>query len=179
MSEKKEFLLKTEPADFAVLLSGIFTIAREMGVNMERTARAPIYYSAHDFTNAILDLNCEIVALAEYIPVLNGATPFATRAVRDYFKGDVNEGDVFLVNDPYTLDAGNQMADWTIVYPVFVDGEHMFWVANKAHQQDTGGGGFPEATTLLLSMCMPKVSGFPRSEFFPRGKKSKTYSVWL
>ncbi|MBN2467808.1 MAG: hydantoinase B/oxoprolinase family protein [Deltaproteobacteria bacterium] len=140
MSETRKFMLKTEPADFAVLLSGIFTIAREMGVNMERTARAPIYYSAHDFTNAILNLDCEIVALAEYIPVLNGATPFAAKAVRDFFKSDVNEGDVFLVNDPYTLDAGNQMADWTIVYPIFVEGEHMFWVANKAHQQDTGGG---------------------------------------
>ena len=118
--------LKTSPADFSVLLSGIFTIAREMGLNMERTARAPIYYSAHDFTNAILNLDCEIVALAEYIPVLVGATPFATRAISKYFANDVHEGDVFLVNDPYTLDAGNQMADWTIVYPVFVQGEHMF-----------------------------------------------------
>lgn len=134
------FALKTEPADFSVLLSSVFTIAREMGLNMERTARAPIYYSAHDFTTSILNLDCEIVALAEYIPVLVGATPFATRAIRDYFRNAVDEGDVFLVNDPYTLDAGNQMADWSIVYPVFCEGEHMFWVANKAHQQDTGGG---------------------------------------
>ena len=140
MSKEMKLKLKTSPADFSVLLSGIFTIAREMGLNMERTARAPIYYSAHDFTNAILNLDCEIVALAEYIPVLVGATPFATRAIAKYFANDIHEGDVFLVNDPYTLDAGNQMADWTIVYPVFVQGEHMFWVANKAHQQDTGGG---------------------------------------
>jgi len=58
MVKEKEFKLKTNAADFSVLLSGIFTIAREMGLNMERTARAPIYYSAHDFTNAILNLNC-------------------------------------------------------------------------------------------------------------------------
>lgn len=132
--------LKTDPADFSVLLSSVFTIAREMGLNMERTARAPIYYSAHDFTTSILNLDCEIVALAEYIPVLVGATPFATKAVREYFGGDISEGDVFLVNDPYTLDAGNQMADWSIVYPVFCEDEHMFWITNKAHQQDTGGG---------------------------------------
>jgi N-methylhydantoinase B len=140
MVKDKEFKLKTNPADFSVLLSGIFTVAREMGLNMERTARAPIYYSAHDFTNAILNLDCEIVALAEYIPVLVGATSFATRAVSKYFGADVHKGDVFLDNDPYTLDGGNQMADWTIVYPVFVGDEQMFWVANKAHQQDTGGG---------------------------------------
>jgi N-methylhydantoinase B len=107
MSDSVTFTLKTDPADFSVLLSGIFTVSREMGLNMERTARAPIYFSAHDFTTAILNRECEIVALAEYIPVLNGATPFATRAVRDYFKNEVEEGDVFLVNDPYTLDGGN------------------------------------------------------------------------
>ncbi len=140
MNNTFTFTLKTEPADFSVLLSSIFTIAREMGLNMERTARAPIYYSAHDFTTSILNLDCEIVALAEYIPVLVGATPFATRAIRDYFMDKIEEGDVFLVNDPYTLDAGNQMADWSVIYPVFCEDEHLFWIANKAHQQDTGGG---------------------------------------
>jgi N-methylhydantoinase B len=140
MSQEKTFKLQTSPADFSVLVSSVFTIAREMGKNMERTARAPIYYSAHDFTTTLLTLDYELLALAEYIPVLIGATPFSARAVKGFFKEDINEGDVFLVNDPYTLDAGNQMADWCIVYPVFWKDKHVLWVANKAHQQDTGGG---------------------------------------
>jgi len=134
------YQIKTHAAEFAVLTSAIFTIAREMGVNMERTARAPIYFSAHDFCTALLTKDAELVALAEYIPVLVGATPFAVKAVMKYFGDDVNEGDVFLVNDPYVLDGGNQMADWCIVLPVFHQGEHILWIANKAHQQDTGGG---------------------------------------
>ncbi|UCF91377.1 MAG: hydantoinase B/oxoprolinase family protein [Desulfobacterales bacterium] len=140
MHQKNTFKLQTDPADFSVLVSAMFTIAREMGKNMERTARAPIYYSAHDFTTTLLTLDCELLALAEYIPVLIGATPFSARAVKEYFQDDIHEGDVFLVNDPYTLDAGNQMADWCIVYPVFWQGKQVLWVANKAHQQDTGGG---------------------------------------
>lgn len=140
MSQEKTFKMQTNPADFSVLVSAMFTIAREMGKNMERTARAPIYFSAHDFSTTLLTLDCELLALAEYIPVLIGATPFSARAVKEYFSDDINEGDVFLVNDPYTLDAGNQMADWCIVYPVFWNGKQVLWVANKAHQQDTGGG---------------------------------------
>jgi N-methylhydantoinase B len=140
MSEVKEFKIQTNPADFSVLVSAMFTIAREMGKNMERTARAPIYFSAHDFSTTLLTLDCELLALAEYIPVLIGATPFSARAVKEYFQDDIHEGDVFLVNDPYTLDAGNQMADWCVVYPVFWNGKQVLWVANKAHQQDTGGG---------------------------------------
>ena len=138
MAENYE--IRINPADFSVLTSAVFTIAREMGVNMERTARAPIYFSAHDFCTSILNADAELIALAEYIPVLVGATPFAVRAIKTYFQGDINPGDVFLVNDPYTLDGGNQMADWCIVYPVFHGDEHILWIANKAHQQDTGGG---------------------------------------
>lgn len=137
---KDPYQIRVKPADFSVLTSAVFTIAREMGLNMERTARAPIYFSAHDFCTSILSKDAELVALAEYIPVLAGATPFAVKAVMAYFKEDINPGDVFLVNDPYTLDGGNQMADWCIVYPVFHEGEHMLWIGNKAHQQDTGGG---------------------------------------
>jgi N-methylhydantoinase B len=118
----------------------MFTIARQMGVNMERTARSPIYFSAHDFITSINTLDFEILALAEYIPVLIGSSPFAVRAVKEYFKEDIHEGDVFLVNDPYSLDAGNHMADWCIAYPVFWRDKQILWVANKAHQQDTGGG---------------------------------------
>ena len=44
MVGKGTVTLKTEPADFSVLLSSIFTVSREMGLNMERTARAPIYF---------------------------------------------------------------------------------------------------------------------------------------
>jgi len=61
MTDNATFILKTEPADFSVLLSSIFTVSREMGLNMERTARAPIYFSAHDFTTAILNLDCEML----------------------------------------------------------------------------------------------------------------------
>ena len=134
------FQLKTDPADFSVLVSAMFTVAREMGKNMERTARAPIYFSAHDFVTTIVTLDCELLALAEYIPVLIGTAPFSVRAVKEYFGDDVHEGDVFLVNDPYTLDGGNQLADWCVVYPVFWNGKQVLWIANKAHQQDTGGG---------------------------------------
>lgn len=140
MTQEKTFQLKSHPADFSVLVSAMFTVARQMGVNMERTARSPIYFSAHDFITSINTLDFEILTLAEYIPVLVGSTPFAVKAVKVYFQEDIHEGDVFLVNDPYSLDAGNHIADWCIVYPVFWKDKHILWIANKAHQQDTGGG---------------------------------------
>ena len=138
-TKKRELELKMHPADFEILGSSFYTIAQEMGANIERTARAPIFFSAHDFVVVISKPDGDLITLAEYIPVLVGACPFAIRAVNEYYKEDIHEGDVFLVNDPFTLEGGNQPADWCIVTPVFYKGEHMFTVAVKAHQNDTGG----------------------------------------
>ncbi len=172
MASSKAFQLQTDPADFSVLTSAMFTIAREMGKNMERTARAPVYFSAHDFVTTIVSKDFELVALAEYIPVLTGATPFAVKAVKQYFGDDIHEGDVFLVNDPYTMDAGNQMADWGIVYPVFYEGEHVLWVANKAHQQDTGGG-VPGGYNPGAMDVYAEGLRIPPIRLFERGKERK------
>lgn len=139
-NNKKELIIKTSPADFEILASSFYTIAQEMGLNIERTAKAPIFFSAHDFVVAIAQPNGDLISIAEYIPVLTGSCPFAIRAVNEYYKEDIHDGDIFLVNDPYVLDAGNHMADWCIVTPVFHRGERVFTIAVKAHQADTGGG---------------------------------------
>ena len=68
------------------------------------------------------------------------AAPFAIRATLKYFGEEIKSGDVILVNDPYTYEAGNHLADWTILVPVFYGDKLWFWSVNRAHQMDTGGG---------------------------------------
>jgi N-methylhydantoinase B len=172
MTQQRAFKMETHPADFTILVSALFTIARQMGVNMERTARSPVYFSAHDFVTAIITKDMEMLALAEYIPVLVGSTPFAVRAVDKYFGDDIHEGDVFLVNDPYFLDGGNHMADWCIVYPIFWNEKHILWVANKAHQQDTGGGA-PGGYNPNAMDVYGEGLRIPPVKIFEKGKERK------
>lgn len=172
MSQQTEFKLKSDPADFSILTSAIFTIAREMGKNMERTARAPIYFAAHDFVTTIITRDTELLALAEYIPVLIGTTPFAVRAVKEFFGDDIHQGDVFLCNDPYTLNGGGQLADWCIVYPVFWNDKQVLWIANKAHQQDTGGGA-PGGYNPAAMDIYAEGLRIPPIKLFDRGNERK------
>ena len=132
--------MKTSPADFEILASCFYTISQEMGINIERTAKSPIFFSAHDFVVVIARPDGDLISIAEYIPVLTGSCPFTIKAVNEYYQDDIHDGDIFLANDPYFLDAGNHMQDWCIVTPVFHEGEHVFTIAIKAHQADTGGG---------------------------------------
>lgn len=57
---------------------------------------------------------------------------------------DIADGDAFLHNDPYL--GNTHAADHTILVPVFVDGEHLFTAAAKAHQADIGNSA---ATTYM------------------------------
>lgn len=170
-----EFKLKSHPADFECLNSAFRTITLQMGLTMERTARSPIYYSAHDFSTAITDKEANLVTLAEYIPIHICAAPFAIKATLKYFGDDIHAGDLILVNDPYSYDAGNHLADWTVLVPVFYQGQPRCWSINRAHQIDTGGpvvGGYnPGATDIFAEgLRIPPIKlfegGKPRNDIF-------------
>ena len=114
------------------------SIAIEMMDVMLRTALSQILNASRDFSTAILDGQCRLVAQGEGIPVHVSALPIAGRAVLDYFGDSVAPGDVFLLNDPYF--GGSHLPDITVIRPVFVDGALKFMTVNRAHHTDVGGG---------------------------------------
>ena len=114
------------------------SIAVEMMDVMLRTALSQILNASRDFSTAILDSQCRLVAQGEGIPVHVSALPVAGRAVLDYFGDSIAPGDVFLLNDPYF--GGSHLPDITAIRPVFVDGELLFMTVNRAHHTDVGGG---------------------------------------
>ena len=114
------------------------SIAIEMMDVMLRTALSQILNASRDFSTAILDGQCRLVAQGEGIPVHVSALPVAGRAVLDYFGDSIAPGDVFLLNDPYF--GGSHLPDITAIRPVFVDGKLAFMTVNRAHHTDVGGG---------------------------------------
>ena len=114
------------------------SIAIEMMDVMLRTALSQILNASRDFSTAILDSQCRLVAQGEGIPVHVSALPVAGRAVLDYFGDSIAPGDVFLLNDPYF--GGSHLPDITAIRPVFVDGKLAFMTVNRAHHTDVGGG---------------------------------------
>jgi len=126
-----------DPITVSVLTHRFEAIVREMGEAMLRTAYSQILNSSRDFSTAICDRDARLVAQAEHVPIHVGAMPWAVESVRDFFKGRVRPGDVFLLNDPYH--GGNHLPDLTAFVPVFVDDEPAFWSINRSHQSDIGG----------------------------------------
>ena len=127
-----------DPITLAVVEHRLESIAQEMTEAMLRTAMSQILNSSRDFSTAILDGDCQLVAQGEGIPVHISALPVAGAAVRDYFGENICDGDLFILNDPYF--GGSHLPDITIIQPIFYRGRLLFYGVNRAHHSDVGGG---------------------------------------
>jgi len=139
----------TDPITVAVLQNRLNAIAEEMGEAMLRTAYSQILNSSRDFSIALIDAHCRLVAQADHIPVHVGAMPWAAKALAARFPDPV-AGDVYLLNDPYR--GGSHLPDLTAFVPVFADRTLMFWSVVRAHHSDIGGathGAYNPAATEI------------------------------
>ena len=139
-----------DPITLAVVERRLESIAMEMMEVMLRTAMSQILNSSRDFSTAILDADCQLIAQGEGCPVHISALPMAVEAVRQYFGEDINEGDLFALNDPYF--GGSHLPDITVIRPIFHEGRLLFYGVNRAHHSDVGGathGGYnPTASEI-------------------------------
>jgi N-methylhydantoinase B len=126
----------TDPITVAVLQNRLNAIAEEMGEAMLRTSYSQILNSSRDFSVALIDAHCRLVAQADHIPVHVGAMPWAAKALVEVFPNP-SRNDVYLLNDPYR--GGSHLPDLTAFVPVFDGPTLMFWSVVRAHHSDIGG----------------------------------------
>ena len=125
-----------DPVTVAVLQNRLFAIAEEIGEAMLRTAYSQILNSSRDFSIALIDAQCRLIAQADHIPVHVGAMPWAARALMEAFPTPEPDA-VYLLNDPST--GGSHLPDLTIFVPVFAEARLRFWSVVRAHHSDIGG----------------------------------------
>ena len=124
-----------DPVQVAIMANRIDAILREMTGVVMRTARSAVIGQSRDFSCAIVTADNELLAAAEGIPAHIYGAHLQTRTMCRVHP-DFREGDAYLHNDPY--DGNSHAADWSIIVPVFCEGEHLFNVTVKGHQADCG-----------------------------------------
>ena len=148
---KQEFEGAKDPITFAVIYNRLLTINREMGITMINTSISPIFAEVHDFSCAICDWDCRIVSQVDGVPSHTASAMESVKAIVEYFGDDINPGDVFVLNDPYT--GGTHLQDVTIMKPIFFEEKLQFIAINRAHHGDVGGmepGSYCPAATELF-----------------------------
>src|SRR5579862_5052677 len=105
-----------------VLRNALESIADEMGVVLKRTSFSPNIKERMDASCAVFDAEAQLVAQAEHVPVHLGSMLRAVKATVAA-AGTVEDGDVVIVNDPFT--GGSHLPDITLVAPVYVETRHL------------------------------------------------------
>lgn len=121
-----------------LIRESLIAVVNEMRANIIHSSYAPIIYEGHDFSCALMSADGRQVAqgLADH-PIHIFAVPYSTQQVIAKFKDDINEGDLFLHNDPYT--GGTHLNDVLMLQPVFFDGKLGMFAAMRCHWNDVGG----------------------------------------
>lgn len=130
-----------DPVTLAVLKGRLEQVADEMDATLYRSAFNPIIAEARDACHGLYHAKtgATLVQGTKGLPIFVGAMAFAVKAVIDKVaaEGGLQEGDVFLFNDPY--DGGTHLNDFRLVQPVFRGGELFCWLASVGHWLDIGG----------------------------------------
>ncbi|SDF13459.1 hydantoinase B/oxoprolinase family protein [Thalassobaculum litoreum] len=161
-----------DPVTLAVLNGRLEQIADEMDATLFRSAFNPIIAEAHDASHGLYHAETgeTLVQGKSGLPIFVGAMAFAVKtvidkAVRD---GGLEEGDVYIFNDPY--DGGTHLSDFRLVQPIFRDGKVFCYLASVGHYHDVGGnvpGNYNPAATESFQegFLMPPVKLFEAGRF--------------
>ncbi len=157
-----------DPITLEVISSSFVAICNEMGTAMIKTAYSPIFSEGRDFSIAMFDPSCEMVAQGVGCPAQLGALQFTMEwCVKDIGIDNLYPDDVLLHNDVYR--GGTHLPEFTMIKPIFVDDELLALTSIIAHHVDVGGkspGGFPgDATDVFMEgFRLPPVKLFNRGE---------------
>jgi|GEM_PF-330086 len=132
-----------DPVTFKIIKHRLVRVTDEAVTALKRVSGSPTTNEGHDLMVALYTAEGELLTggvgfLHHYV----GASE-ATKHIVERFSGDIDPGDVFMLNDPYT--AALHAPDVYIVSPIFFDGELKAFAANFVHVADLGSidaGGF-------------------------------------
>ncbi len=130
---------RVDPVMLEVFNNLFMSIAEQMGATLANTAYSVNIKERYDFSCAIFDQNGDLVANAPHVPVHLGSMSQSVRAVLQQNAGDIQPGDVFMMNNPFN--GGTHLPDVTVITPVFDDAgqDILYTVASRGHHADIGG----------------------------------------
>jgi N-methylhydantoinase B len=129
---KKRFRkVKVDTVTIDIIESALRNARFEMDTVLFRTAMSPGIREQHD--------EFPLIANVEGKMVVGQFGSFIYGFMQGY-NGTIEEGDIFLTNDPYACNGAISHAnDWLLLLPIFRVGRLIAWAAMFGHMTDVGG----------------------------------------
>jgi len=163
----------SDPVTMEVLRNALSTIADEMALVIMRTAYSSIVRDSMDYSTGLCDRQGRVIAHGLTMALHLGSFPDAMQHLVRQFEGDINPGDVFVFNDPYTA-GGMHLPDVYIVKPIFHDDQLEGYAATLVHQIDMGGIA-PGSTAVYSKEIFQEGLRIPIIKMYEASKPNKTF----
>lgn len=129
---------QTNPFTYEVIKDALIATGEEMFIALAKTSMSPIVYEVLDYACGVTNHKGELVTQGNGVTGFIGMLSFMVKDTIEKHEGNIKEGDIFIINDPYK-GGGSHLNDVGLVMPVFYNGKLISFVANKAHWTDVGG----------------------------------------
>ncbi|MEQ9061026.1 MAG: hydantoinase B/oxoprolinase family protein [Gammaproteobacteria bacterium] len=161
---------EVDPVTYEVIRHNLWQINEEHGATIQRLSGSPVAMYALDLNPSILTEDAEFVYFGPYMQYMSGVTDTQVKWTLEYRSDNpgINEGDMFIANDPWVGAAHQQ--DVMLLCPVFWEGELFCWVTNCLHQYDIGG-------ITPGSFCPSAESAYEEGIMLPPLKIIENYEI--
>jgi N-methylhydantoinase B len=152
------------------------TVAAEIMKTLIRTAVSVMFNEAHDCSAGVFYYDgrqVTMISRAEAMPVHIYACMTSVQECLKYFEGDLNDGDVILISDPYH--GGTHICDYTMMKPVFYEGKPIFFPSVRGHFLDVGAP-YPGSANPAATEVHQEGFRFPPLKLYEKGEFRR--DVW-
>ena len=153
-----------------IIRGKLVAVADEMGLVLARSSMSPVIYEVLDFACGVCDPAGQLISQSNGITVFTGIFSTQIGTVLRKFAGNINPGDVFLMNNPY--EGGTHLCDVCIIRPIFVDDRHVGFGIAVAHWSEVGGktpGSLPPDATDIFQEGIR----FPALKLYDKGTRQE------
>lgn len=136
-----------DPITFSIIRHRLYRVVEEAVITLKHVSGSAITNEGHDLMVSLYEADGTLLlGGVGFLHHLTSAAE-ACKSIIRRFAGDIHEGDLFLLNDPFT--AALHTSDIYLVSPIHYNGELIAWSACFVHVYDIGAmnpGGFaPDA----------------------------------
>ena len=140
-----------DPVTFSIIRHRLFRVVEEAVITLKHVSGSAITNEGHDLMVSLYQADGSLLmGGVGFLHHLTSAAEACKSIIRK-FEGRIGEGDLFLLNDPYT--AALHTSDIYLVSPIHHGGKLVAWSACFVHVSDIGAmnpGGFaPDAQDIF------------------------------
>jgi N-methylhydantoinase B len=157
--------VQIDPITLDLIENALLNARFEMDEVVRRAAMSPTIRVQHDEFPMICNAQGQMVVgqFGSYIP-----------EVIERFGGDIAEGDVVLLNDPYLCRGSiSHCNDWLVIVPIFHAGAHVGFASMFGHMMDVGGK-VPGSQVNEATSIWEEGLRIPPIKIFERGVLNET-----